>query len=1032
VTKSPIEGAFQQYLQEIKKSVLKGDYTEMTLRTPLENFIKALNSDYDVTHEAKRIKKLGAPDFTAFRSGINVGYIEAKDLGKNLDEEIGGTQLRKYRESIDNIILTDYRRFILIRGNQTIFDQSLFSLADLNNPKSRINDSKIDEFLQLVDTFFSYSQPTIKSAKVLAEELAKKTKLLKDLATEQLEEDLLKVQSGLPPSSLYDFYETLNELIQDISVVDCADAYAQTITYGLFLAKINEEGSLDRETAASHIPRNIKIIRKIFSSIAGDALPANVSWIVDALIDILNASEVDEILSEIDFRGKKDRDPFTFFYEDFLALYEPEKKKRLGVFYTPRPVVSFIVKSVNQILKEEFDKPLGFAEEGLTVLDPAVGTGTFLWLVYLSALIELKEKGLGGLIRKKIKNHILKDFYGFELLITPYIIAHLKLTTVLKKWFYEFDDEDRIQVYLTNTLEPFERHTHMPFFRELTQESEAADALKLKEPILVVLGNPPYSRYTKSASKKSDWIAERVQEYKKDLKERNMQPLNDEYIKFIRFAQWKVDQNSKGIVALITNNRYFEATTLRQMRKSLLNSFNRIYLLNLHGSVRETSEIAKGDENVFDIQQGVSIGIFIKNDEMTDRKVFYSEICGSREEKYHWLDRNTSKTIEWQELQPVEPHYLFVPKDFTLHSEYSKFKAVDDIFEIETIGVNTHRDAFVVDFTEAELKSKLDLFQGDETDENVQAQLKLRDTRDWSLRKARESFKRSDSSQFIVDYAYRPFDMRKLCYTPLLVEYPREKTMNSLMARRTDKERNIGLILPKVMLSSEFSAFVTDHIVDNHILSVKDDSFHVFPLYIKSNKAPRINSDDSTEVRESDNWSPNFKKAFAEYIKSRYAGHEIAPEQVIGYIYAILYSPAFRMAFNEFLKIEFPRINFVEDFNLFKNLAELGLHLIDIHLTKTKLQTATTFDVQGTNLVKSVRYRDGKVYINESQFFGGVPDNAWKFYLGSYPVLEKWLRSRRGRELSSGEIEHFLQVVEVVKKTIELMREIDGLAHFSV
>jgi hypothetical protein len=354
MAKRPIDSAFQQYLQEIKKSVLKGDYTEMTLRTPIENFIKSLNSDFDVTHEAKRIKKLGAPDFTAYRSNINIGYIEAKDLGKNLDEEIVGDQLKRYRESIDNIILTDYRRFILIRGNQTIFDQSLFSVADLSNPKSRISENKIDEFLQLTDTFFGYSQPTIRSAKLLAEELAKKTKLLKDLATEQLEEDLLKVESELPPSSLYDFYETLNELIQDINVVDCADAYAQTITYGLFLAKINEKGTLDRDTAASHIPRNIKIIRKIFSSIAGDALPTNVSWIVDALINILNASEVDAILSEIDFRGKKDRDPFTFFYEDFLALYEPQKKKHLGVLGDD-PKTHIIQKMYNIIQNDSDD-----------------------------------------------------------------------------------------------------------------------------------------------------------------------------------------------------------------------------------------------------------------------------------------------------------------------------------------------------------------------------------------------------------------------------------------------------------------------------------------------------------------------------------------------------------------------------------------------------------------------------------------------------------------------------------------------------
>lgn len=1028
MTKGSASGAFQQYLQAIKKSVSKGDYTEMTLRTPLENFIKDLSPDYDVTHEAKRLKALGAPDFTAYRSGVNVGYIEAKDLGKNLDEELESRQLKKYRESIDNIILTDYRRFILIRGNQTIFDQDLFSLADVSNPNSRISATKIDNFLELIDTFFGYSQPTIRSAQVLAKELAKKTKLLKELAIEQLRDDLQKVDGDVPPSSLYDFLETLNELIKDISVEDCGDAYAQTITYGLFLAKINEKNKLDRDTAASHIPRNIKIIRKIFSSIAGDSLPPNVSWIVDALVDILNASEINAILSQIDFRGKKDRDPFTFFYEDFLALYEPEKKKHLGVYYTPRPVVSFIVKSVNQILKDEFDKPMGLAEEGLTVLDPAVGTGTFLWLVYLSTLVELKDKGLSGLIRQKIKKHILRDFYGFELLITPYIISHLKLTTVLKKWFYEFDDEDRIQVYLTNTLEPFEKHAYMPFFRELTEESETADALKLQKHILVVLGNPPYSR---SSSNKSDWIMEKVQDYKENLHERNIQPLDDDYIKFIRFAQWKVDQNGEGVVAFITNNRFLDALIHRKMRKSLLDSFGRIYVMNLHGSAREMRGIPEGDENVFDIQQGVAISIFIKTSGITDKKIYYGELCCGREEKYSWLDRNTINTVQWQEIRPEEPYYFFVPKDFALKSEYLKFKAIDEIFRLETIGVTTHRDNLVVDFTEAELKQKLDLFRSDGDPEEIKAKLHLKDTKNWGFTKAREAFKQLDYSKHLFDYAYRPFDIRKICYTPLLIDRTRERIMTNMLSDDTRREGNLSLILPKILLSSHFSVFVTHHIADKHLLTVKDDSFHVFPLYLRSKGGNDIFPSNQSEVKRDNVWTPNFTKKFTEFIIQHYEGNAVTPEQVIGYIYAMLHSPTYRDAYDEFLQIDFPRINFVEDYALFKSLAEVGMRLINLQLQKTRLKTATTFDEQGSNVVKLVRYEEGRVYINKNQFFGGIPEDAWVFYLGSYQVLDKWLKSRKGRELSSSEIEHFLQIVEVIKKTIKYMHEIDGLIHFS-
>jgi len=1031
VEKSARNAVFQEYLREIRKSVSKGDYTEMTLRTPLENFIKGLNPNYDVTHEAKRIKELGAPDFTAYHSGVNVGYIEAKDLGKNLDEEIESKQLKKYRESIDNIILTDYRRFILIRGHQTIFDQNLFSLADVSNPKSRITESKIDEFLQLTDTFFGYSQPTIRSAIILAEELAKKTKLLKDLASEQLEEDLIKKERGVPPSSLYSFFEALNELIKDIRVEDCADAYAQTITYGLFLAKINEKGKLDRDTAASHIPRNIKIIRKIFLNIAGDTLPSDVSWIVDALINVLNASEVDEILSQIDFRGKKDRDPFTFFYEDFLASYEPARKKRLGVYYTPRPVVSFIVKSINQMLKDEFDKPMGFAEEGLTVLDPAVGTGTFLWLIYLSTLIELKDKGLSGLIPKKIKDHILHDFYGFELLITPYIISHLKLTTVLKKWFYEFDDEDRIQVYLTNTLEPFELHTHMPFLRELTEESETADDLKLKKPVLVVLGNPPYSV---SSANKSKWIAEKMEDYKKDLREWNIQPLDDDYIKFIRFAQWKVEQNGKGIVGFVTNNRYLDGSIHRRMRECLLMAFDAIYILNLHGSTRRSPQTAKTqkDENVFDIQQGVAIAILVKNSKGVQKGVWYSESLGSREEKYAWLDRNTISTIKWRELKPEQPYYFFVPKDFALGRDYANFKALDEIFRVHTSGVKTHRDHFVVSFTEAELEERIESLRGSETDDQIETRFKLSNTRDWSLRKAREALKQFDYSNCIVDYAYRPFDIRKICYTSLLVEYTREQVMGNLLNASNHDCPNIGLVSSKLLSGGDYShALVTQNVTDKSLLSVKSETFRVFPLYLLNDERSR-QSELFNQAEEPGEClsKPNFTKEFAHFIEEQYAGRSISPKEIFSYIYAILYSPTYREAYREFLKIDFPRINFVKNYDAFKSISDLGARLVSLHLMKAQMETNTTFNVQGSNVVEFVKYSEGHVYINNAQFFDRIPDEAWTFYIGGYQVLDKWLKSRKGRELSSVEIEHFLQIVEVIKKTIKYMKQIDGLTHF--
>ncbi len=880
--------AFREYFKEIRSRFVTEDYTELTLRTPFENFINGLNDDFRLLQETKRTQKLGTPDFKAFRKVVKVGYIETKDLGKNLDNEIESEQIKKYTESIDNIILTNYGRFILIRKGQKIFDINLFNLSDLSNPRFVISDGKIEEFLKLVEDFFDYKLPTIKSAKELAEYLSKKARLLKDLAKEQLEEDVSKADSG-DVSSVYDFYKGLEELIKDINIDDCADAYAQTITYGLFLAKTNCEGILNREIASSHIPRSIGIIKRIFRNISGDLLPSNLSWIIDEIIDILNASDMGNILSEIDFRGKKDRDPFTFFYEDFLRLYDPKKRKHLGIYYTPRPVVNFIVKSIEQILKNDFNRLHGFAEDDVTVLDPAVGTGTFLWLVYLRTLVDLKNRRLGGLIKNKIGNHLLKDFYGFEILITPYIIAHLKLTTVIQKWFYRFKDDDRIQVYLTNTLEPFETHDLIPFFREITEESKTANKIKVEKPILVIVGNPPYSV---SSSNKSKWIMEKMQDYKTGLNERNIQPLDDDYIKFIRFAQWKIEQNTQGVVGYITNNSYLDGIIHRQIRKSLLDSFDRIYILNLHGSSRRQEPTKEKDENVFDIQQGVSIALFVKNDKFPDKKVFYADLFGEREAKYLWLDRHIVNNVEWQELKPEAPYYFFVHKDLSLQSEYDKFWSVLDIFQINTYGVKSHRDTFVVGFTENELIERFNTFVSDRTNEEIAQLLNLKETKTWNISKARKEIKERKIDQILCRYEFRPFDTRWILYDSALVERNRLNVMKHVL------KDNVALVCVRQSKSKNLHTLVTKNLgccdfVTNH-------SFY-FPLYLyNENKEKSQNTLTGDVIKTNSGKQPNFTNEFLEFIDKQYPHQQIAPEDILGYIYAVLHSPTYRENFNEF------------------------------------------------------------------------------------------------------------------------------------
>lgn len=962
-----MRNTFQQYFEDVRNTYLQGDYTEGTLRTPFENFIKNLGENFRLTQEPKRVQKLGAPDFKASRKSVKVGYIETKDLGKNLDNELESEQIKKYKEGINNLILTNYRRFILIRNNQKIFDFNLFNLSDLDNSKFTISDDKLDTFLNFINEFFDYKLPTITSAEELARELSKKAKLLKDLAKEQLEEDLQRVKNGKQPSSIYDFYEGIKELIKDISIDDCADAYAQTITYGLFLAR-RYCPHLERRTAPSYIPGKVGVIKRIFMNISGDAFPSDISWIVDDVIDILNASNVKNILSQIDKRGKKDKDPFIFFYEDFLNLYEPEKRKHLGIYYTPRPVVNFIVNSINQILKRDFDKVKGFAEDDVHVLDPAIGTGTFFWIAFLLTLQELKNAGLRGLIKEKIENHLLKHFYGFEILITPYVISHLKLTDLLERWFYKFKDKDRIQVYLTNTLEPSEMHGLLPFLREITEESRIANQIKLKNPILVIMGNPPYSV---SSSNKSEWILEKMKDYKKDLDEKNIQPLGDDYIKFIRFAQWKIDQNGQGVVGLITNNSYLDGIIHRQMRKELLNAFDRIYILNLHGSSRREEKLPPDlsrDENVFDIQQGVAIALFVKNDKFKDKRVFYADLYGKREDKYLWLDRNRINTVEWEELKPETPCYFFTTKDLTKIKTYEKFPSLKEIFKNFNMGVATGKDSDYVSFNKEKLENKF------------------------------------PKKNLIIKYNYRPFDIRSVYYDTEKIQRARKKIMGHL------EKENLALVSSRFLSMGSFQhQFVTDIVSDRCLVSSRTkEGGYIFPLYLY-NKTKKH----------------NFTEDFVEFVEKQYPNQEIEPEEILGYIYSVLHSPMYRQDFNEFLKIDFPRIPFVEDYEKFKKLSEIGKELVNLHLMKIRLPTHVKFDVQGSNIVKSVKYKDNKIYINKEQFFEGASKEVWNFYIGGYQVLNKWLKSRKNRKLSSNEIEHFLQVIEIIKKTIGYMRKIE-------
>jgi len=1025
---------FQEYFGEIKKNYQQGDYTEMTFRTALENFIEKLHPDYELYEEPGRKKKLGAPDFIARRKSVKIGYYETKNIGDDLNIENHGEQLGKYKQSIGNIIFTNYLHFILLRDGTKIFEIDLLNKSDLDKSKLKFTQEKINDFCKMNEIFFGYNRSTIISAEELAKELAKRAKLLREISKEQLILDK-NAKGDQELSTIFYFYEGIKELINDITIEDCADAYAQTVTYGLFLSKMKiKKGILELESASQFIPQSIMIIKKIFRNIT-EGIPFEISWILAEIIEILNSSDIEKVMNTIDKRKLRDRDPFSFFYEDFLEKYDPDKRKSLGVYFTPRPVVFFIVNSINLILKNDFNKLNGYADDDVTVLDPATGTATFLWAIYFSTILELKWKNLSGLINKKIETHVLKDFYGFEIQIAAYIFAHLKLSATLTESQYVLKEKDRTGIYLTNTLEPAETHGLIAFMKELNEESHVANLIKNEKNVLVILSNPPYKSISINNSK---WIQDLLKKgyttktghkdtgyYTVDgepLDEKNPKWLQDDYVKFIRFAQWKIDSAGEGVVGYITNHSYLENFTFRGMRQSLMNSFDRIYILNLHGDMRKKESSPDGgkDENVFEsITQGVAISIFVKSKKFKDKKIYYSDLWGKRSAKFDWLDRHnavyseTEKTIgmnvDWTEIHPISPNYFFLPKDYSLLEEYEKFWKVTDIFQMNLTVIITARDNLTIKWSEDEIFQTVTKLVGLDPD-SAKEEFNLKDSEDWKVERALTDLRNSGpEKEFVTPILYRPFDVRYTYYTGNsrgFIGRPKAEIMQHML------QKNVGLITRKQMQSPFNFVFITNQIVsDGVIRSDNKGAESLFPLYLYN---------DNEEKKS--NINSNVVKHLSELYKKN-----ISPENIFYYVYAILYSLKYRKKYSEFLKNDFPKIPFVKNFSLFKKLCELGEELTNLHLSQFKIQPNTKFDISGSNKVSKITYVDEKIYINDTQCFDGISKPIWNFSIGAHQVLDKWLKSRKTRVLDNSEIEKFLQIIEIIKKTITCMNEIDKI-----
>ncbi len=1035
----------KEYLQKISETAQQGDAREEsfypTLKDLLETFAKSSGKTKAHVTVLPKKTEAGNPDFRVWDGQQHIiGYIEAKKpTEENLKYIENSEQLKRYRYTFPNLILTNFFEFRLYR------DGDLMDIVQIARPfivhklKTTPPVEKEADWFNLLEKFYAFSLPKSYSAKSLAVELAKRTRFLKDQILIELERE----ESEKKPGFTLGFYEAFQKfLIGSLAKDDFADLYAQTITYGLFAARTRAKNGFNRKLAYDLIPRTIGILRDVFKFVSFEDLSPQMEWIVDDISEVLGVADTDKILKE-----RKGRDPIVHFYEPFLAEYDPKERERRGVYYTPEPVVSYIVRSLHRILKEDFDRSDGFASTTVRVLDPAAGTCTFPAEAARQAMAEFIQKYGAGGKEALIPDHILKNFYAFELMMAPYAVGHLKIGYLLEEFGHPLQKDERFQLYLTNTLDMQElQETKLPGMSSLAEESHLAGKVKKETPILVILGNPPYSGHSANAAWKTElvkrknrtvqhrvltFIGHLIEDYKKvdgkPLGEKNPKWLQDDYVKFIRFAQWKIDQAGEGVLGFITNHSYLDNPTFRGMRQSLMNTFEQIYLLDLHGNSLKKERCPDGskDENVFDIRQGVAIGLFVKKPGLK-RMICHSEIWGLREKKYSWLEDNDISTTKWAEIHPKSPFYLFVPRDEALLDRYEQYPKVTEIFPLNGVGMTTARDNFVIDFDKPTLLNRIRLFKHSKyDDEELHRFYEIRKKKGWSIRKAWKMLQEitdSDLEKHILPVLYRPFDTRWIFYHDSVVWRTVKRVMRHM------PRQNIGLITPRrVEITGGWQhSFVTNLIVEHVAVSLKTIDY-LFPLYLH----PTTEKKDFLIQRG----NPAEKKAnldtpLLQVVKEAYR-QQPSPEEIFHYIYAVLYASSYRTKYAEFLKTDFPRVPFTKKRELFVKLGRLGENLVDLHLLRSSEldRPICRFQGKGDNRVEkqSCNQKEKRVYINKTQYFEGVEPEVWEYQIGGYQVLDKWLKDRKKRILNLDDIKHYCRVVTALAKTTEIQAKIDAL-----
>ncbi|MGL5956266.1 MAG: type ISP restriction/modification enzyme [Brevinema sp.] len=975
---------------------------EHSYRTPLQNLWETLyGKDFPILHEGSSEK--GTPDFTVSNQSRHlVGYIECKDYGFDLQAAIDNKkgyqrehkQLVKYLTLAPVVIFTNYTDFILVSQGLTI-------LAEAHNP----------EDLEALFRKFVQAKPVpINNQDTFIKIIAEKTRILRD----DILAECKQADSYFSKSEIHQLFS--KTIYKDLDQKDFADSFAQIVTFGLLFTRLSDRQPVSLDTFQK-IPQFLPLFKELLSKF-DFAEAEGIRYILDSLIETINLYDETMFNRGKNYKDNHDQeDPFIYLYENFLKEFDASTRNARGVFYTPIEVVRYMIRSIDELLKTRLDLNQGLRHQDVHILDFATGTGTFLLGAIEYIYRDLENSGSTGLWKSQVKDFILKNLYGFEYLVVPYVLAHFRIHQYLEDCDYTYEKSDRLKLYLTNTLDNSSSAT-IPMFPELNKESADAYRIKNEEPILVIMGNPPYNS-SSDPMNCGDWIMKLTNSYKEGLNEKKIN-LNDDYIKFIRFAHHKMEKIDKGMVAVIVNNSFLKGLGHRIMRQQLMETFDEIYIYDLHGNVNKGEKCPDGstDFNIFNIASaGVCIAFLIKTGKKDHRGVYYQELFGTQIEKKKallpcsWKD--DQKDQKWQQLEDDKKWHWFVPRQENTRY-WEDFRGLHEIFDNMNSGIETKRDNISINYTQDELTQVLEDFSQLEETQLLQ-KYQTENSRDWTILGAKDCILNKKGTIQMVQY--RPFDFRWTYYHPTskgFLGYPRYDTMKHLIG-----QENVGLVFPRQVAGGYGfqHGLVTNVIIDRAMGGAKTGSeTNIAPLYLYTDSEEHLGFNQGK--------TPNWTEEFAKFLQSY---HSDCPEHILAYLYAILFAPSYRQHYAEDLSYDYPRVPFTSDKNKFTQLADLGQSLIDLHLLNSSPTTQASYPIDGDHLVKALRYAQEKIFINENQYFEGISMEVWAYQIGGYQVLDKWLKSRKGRFLSVGEITHFQQICGVIADTIAIQQQIDQI-----